>query len=138
MRDFEATSVILKALSAMGISIAVDDFGTGYSNLSYLKRFPINTLKLDRSFIQDLPESADVSTIVSSVIRMAHGLHLQVIGEGVETLQQLKFLKAHECEEAQGYYFSKPLDPRDCRTLLGATKCRWLSQFPSLALIASS
>ena len=137
MRDFEATSVILKALSAMGISIAVDDFGTGYSNLSYLKRFPINTLKLDRSFIQDLPESADVSTIVSSVIRMAHGLHLQVIGEGVETLQQLRFLKAHECEEAQGYYFSKPLDPQDCRSLLGATRRRWLNQFPSLSLIAS-
>ena len=138
MRDFEATSVILKALSAMGISIAVDDFGTGYSNLSYLKRFPINTLKLDRSFIQDLPESADVSTIVSSVIRMAHGLHLQVIGEGVETLQQLRFLKAHDCEEAQGYYFSKPLDPHDCRSLLGATNPRWLKQFPSLALIAST
>jgi diguanylate cyclase (GGDEF)-like protein/PAS domain S-box-containing protein len=138
MRDFEATSVILMALSTMGISIAVDDFGTGYSNLSYLKRFPINTLKLDRSFIQELPGSADVSTIVSSVIRMAHGLHLQVIGEGVETVQQLRFLKTHDCEEAQGYYFSKPLDPYECRSLLGETRPRWLSQFPSLALITST
>jgi diguanylate cyclase (GGDEF)-like protein/PAS domain S-box-containing protein len=137
MRDFEATSTILRALSAMGIRIAVDDFGTGYSNLSYLKRFPINTLKLDRSFIHDLPESADVSTIVSSVIRMAHGLHLQVVGEGVETLQQLKFLKAHDCEEAQGYYFSKPLDPRDCQSLLALTRPRWSNHFRSLALIAS-
>jgi EAL domain-containing protein (putative c-di-GMP-specific phosphodiesterase class I) len=137
MRDFETTSIILQALSAMGIRIAVDDFGTGYSNLSYLKRFPINTLKLDGSFIHDLPESADVSTIVSSVIRMAHGLHLQVIGEGVETLQQLKFLKAHDCEEAQGYYFSKPLDPHDCQSLLVLTKPRWFNQFSSPALIAS-
>jgi diguanylate cyclase (GGDEF)-like protein/PAS domain S-box-containing protein len=137
MRDFETTSIILQALSAMGIRIAVDDFGTGYSNLSYLKRFPINTLKLDGSFIRDLPESADVSTIVSSVIRMAHGLHLQVIGEGVETLQQLKFLKAHDCEEAQGYYFSKPLDPHDCQSLLVLTKPRWFNQFSSPALIAS-
>ena len=92
MRDFDTTSGILDALSAMGVRIAVDDFGTGYSNLSYLKRFPVNTLKLDRSFIHDLPDSADCSTIVSSVIRMAHGLHLQVVAEGVETLQQLKFL----------------------------------------------
>jgi diguanylate cyclase (GGDEF)-like protein/PAS domain S-box-containing protein len=137
MRDFEATSTILRALSAMGIRIAVDDFGTGYSNLSYLKRFPINTLKLDRSFIHDLPESADVSTIVSSVIRMAHGLHLQVVGEGVETLQQLKFLKAHGCEEAQGYYFSKPLDSVDCQSLLALTKPRWSNHFRSLALVAS-
>jgi diguanylate cyclase (GGDEF)-like protein/PAS domain S-box-containing protein len=137
MRDFEATGSILRALSAMDIRIAVDDFGTGYSNLSYLKRFPINTLKLDRSFIHDLPESADVSTIVSSVIRMAHGLHLQVIGEGVETLQQLKFLKSHDCEEAQGYYFSKPLDSRDCQSLLALTKPRWSNHFRSLALIAS-
>jgi diguanylate cyclase (GGDEF)-like protein/PAS domain S-box-containing protein len=137
MRDFEATGSILRALSAMDIRIAVDDFGTGYSNLSYLKRFPINTLKLDRSFIHDLPESADVSTIVSSVIRMAHGLHLQVIGEGVETLQQLKFLKSHDCEEAQGYYFSKPLDSRDCQSLLALTKPRWSNHFRSRALIAS-
>jgi diguanylate cyclase (GGDEF)-like protein/PAS domain S-box-containing protein len=136
MRDFEATRIVLQALSAMGMRTAVDDFGTGYSNLSYLKRFPINTLKLDRSFVHDVPESADVSTIVSSVIRMAHGLHLQVTGEGVETLQQLKFLKAHDCDEAQGYYFSKPLDPDECRSLLVLTKPRWFRQFSSPSLIA--
>jgi diguanylate cyclase (GGDEF)-like protein/PAS domain S-box-containing protein len=137
MRDFEATSKILHALSAMGVRIAVDDFGTGYSNLSYLKRFPINTLKLDRSFVHDLPDNADVSTIVSSVIRMAHGLHLQVVGEGVETLKQLKFLKTHDCEEAQGYYFSKPLYPDECRSLLLLTRLRWFKQFPSPSLVAS-
>jgi diguanylate cyclase (GGDEF)-like protein/PAS domain S-box-containing protein len=138
MRDFEATSIILQSLSAMGIRIAVDDFGTGYSNLSYLKRFPINTLKLDRSFIQELPEGLDVSTIVSSVIHMAHGLHLQVVGEGVETLKQLKFLKSHDCEEGQGYYFSMPLAPDECRSLLLQTKPSWFNQFPPRFLIASS
>jgi diguanylate cyclase (GGDEF)-like protein/PAS domain S-box-containing protein len=124
MRDFEATRVVLQALNTMGVRVAVDDFGTGYSNLSYLKRFPINTLKLDQSFIHDLPESVDVSTIVSSVIRMAHCLHLQVVAEGVETLQQLQFLKAHDCGEGQGYYFSKPVDPGECQSMLQRTKLR--------------
>jgi diguanylate cyclase (GGDEF)-like protein/PAS domain S-box-containing protein len=137
MRDFDTTSGILDALSAMGVRIAVDDFGTGYSNLSYLKRFPVNTLKLDRSFIHDLPDSADCSTIVSSVIRMAHGLHLQVVAEGVETLQQLKFLQAHNCAEAQGYYFSKPIDSDECRSMLLLAKHRWYRQFPSLSVTAS-
>jgi diguanylate cyclase (GGDEF)-like protein/PAS domain S-box-containing protein len=136
MRDFEATRIVLQALSTMGVRIAVDDFGTGYSNLSYLKRFPINTLKLDRSFIHDLPESADASTIVSSVIRMAHCLHLQVVGEGVETLQQLRFLQAHDCEEGQGYYFSKPVAADECRHLLQLTKQRWFRRFRSPVLPA--
>ncbi len=137
MRNFETTSIVLQALSTMGVRIAVDDFGTGYSNLSYLKRFPVNTLKLDRSFIHDLPDSADSSTIVSSVIRMAHGLHLQVVAEGVETLQQLKFLQAHNCAEAQGYYFSKPISSDECRSMLLLAKHRWFRQFPSLSVIAS-
>jgi diguanylate cyclase (GGDEF)-like protein/PAS domain S-box-containing protein len=136
MRDFEATRIVLQALSTMGVRIAVDDFGTGYSNLSYLKRFPINTLKLDRSFIHDLPESVDVCTIVSSVIRMAHCLHLQVVAEGVETLQQLRFLKAHDCGEGQGYYFSKAVDPSECQSLLQLTKLRRGRKFQSPALRA--
>jgi len=84
MRDFDATSAVLQTLSAMGIRIAVDDFGTGYSNLSYLKRFPINTLKLDKSFVHDIPENANIATIVRSVIHMGQSLHLQVVAEGVE------------------------------------------------------
>jgi len=136
MRDFEATRIVLQALSTMGVRIAVDDFGTGYSNLTYLKRFPINALKLDRSFIHDLPESVDVCTIVSSVIRMAHCLHLQVVAEGVETLQQLQFLKAHDCGEGQGYYFCKPVDPSECRSLLQLTKLRWSTKSRSPALLA--
>jgi diguanylate cyclase (GGDEF)-like protein/PAS domain S-box-containing protein len=129
MRNFEATAIVLQSLSTMGVRIAVDDFGTGYSNLSYLKRFPINTLKLDRSFIHDLPHSADASTIVSSVIRMAHCLHLQVVGEGVETLEQLRFLQAYDCEEGQGYYFSEPMSADECGSMLQLSKQRWCEQF---------
>jgi EAL domain-containing protein (putative c-di-GMP-specific phosphodiesterase class I) len=129
MRNFEATGIVLQSLSAMGVRIAVDDFGTGYSNLSYLKRFPINTLKLDRSFINDLPQSADAGTIVSSVIRMAHCLHLQVVAEGVETREQLQFLQAHDCEEGQGYYFSKPVAADECRSMLQLTRQHWFKQF---------
>jgi EAL domain-containing protein (putative c-di-GMP-specific phosphodiesterase class I) len=102
MRDLEATRVVLQALSTMGMRIAVGDFGTGDSNLSDLKRFPINTMKVDRSFIHDRSNNADCSTTLGSVIRPAHGLHLRVAAEGVETLQQLKFLRAHDCAEAQG------------------------------------
>lgn len=102
----------------MGIRIAVDDFGTGYSNLSYLKRFPINTLKLDKSFVNDIPGNEDISTIVRSVIHMGQSLHLRVVAEGVETADQLKFLQAYDCAEGQGYYFSKPVDPGECRALL--------------------
>jgi len=136
MRNFEVTGLVLRSLSNMGLSIAVDDFGTGYSNLSYLKRFPINALKLDRSFIHELPQSADAETIVSSVIRMAHGLHLHVVGEGVQTLQQLRFLQAHDCEEGQGYYFSKPVAADECRSLLQLTKQRWFKQLRSPVLKA--
>jgi diguanylate cyclase (GGDEF)-like protein/PAS domain S-box-containing protein len=118
MRNFEATSVALQSLSAMGIRIAVDDFGTGYSNLSYLKRFPINTLKLDKSFVHDILDSENMATIVRSVIHMGQSLHLQVVAEGVENAQQLKFLQAYRCAEGQGYYFSKPVDPSECQALL--------------------
>jgi diguanylate cyclase len=136
MRDFEATSVVLKSLSAMGIRIAVDDFGTGYSNLSYLKRFPISTLKLDKSFVHDIPDSANNSTIVRSVLHMGQSLHLRVVAEGVENAQQLKFLQAYACGEGQGYYFSKPVDPSECQALLSVVERRWAWQFSSPALRA--
>jgi len=122
MRNFDATSAVLQSLSAMGVRIAVDDFGTGYSNLSYLKRFPINTLKLDKSFVHDIPASPDIATIVRSVIQMGQSLHLQVVAEGVENAEQLKFLRAYNCTEGQGYYFSKPLDPSDCQALISVAE----------------
>jgi diguanylate cyclase (GGDEF)-like protein/PAS domain S-box-containing protein len=129
MRNFETTCGILQALSAMGMRIAVDDFGTGYSNLSYLSRFPINTLKLDKSFVQDIPASTNVAAIVRSVIQMAQGLHLQVVAEGVENVEQLKFLQAHDCGEGQGYFFSKPVDSTECGSLLRLGERHWAQQF---------
>jgi diguanylate cyclase (GGDEF)-like protein/PAS domain S-box-containing protein len=137
MRNFEATSAVLRSLSAMGIRIAVDDFGTGYSNLSYLKRFPINTLKLDKSFVHDIPENANIATIVRSVIHMGQSLHLTVVAEGVENAEQLKFLQAYDCAEGQGYYFSKPVDPTACQALISVGERRWARQFSSPTLRVS-
>jgi diguanylate cyclase (GGDEF)-like protein/PAS domain S-box-containing protein len=136
MRNFDATSEVLQSLSAMGIRIAVDDFGTGYSNLSYLKRFPINTLKLDKSFVHDIPANADIATIVRSVIHMGQSLHLQVVAEGVENADQLKFLQAYNCAEGQGYYFSKPLPPSECQALISVAERHWIWQSSSPTLRA--
>ena len=93
----------------MGMHIAIDDFGTGYSSLNYLKRFPINTVKIDKSFVRDVENDPSGAAIVSAVIGLARILKLRVIAEGVETEQQLRFLYRRECEEMQGYYFSHPL-----------------------------
>jgi diguanylate cyclase (GGDEF)-like protein/PAS domain S-box-containing protein len=136
MRDFEATSLVLQSLSRMGIRIAVDDFGTGYSNLSYLKRFPINTLKLDKSFVNELPDDENMATIVRSVIYMGQSLRLQVVAEGVETARQLEFLQAYDCAEGQGYYFSKAVEPGECRSFLAHVEPRWAWQSSSPALRA--
>jgi EAL domain-containing protein (putative c-di-GMP-specific phosphodiesterase class I) len=136
MRNFEATGAVLRSLSSMGIRIAVDDFGTGYSNLSYLNRFPINTLTLDKSFVHDIPENANIATIVRSVIHMGQSLHLTVVAEGVENAEQLKFLKAHDCAEGQGYYFSRPVDPTACQALISVRERRWPRQLSSPLLRA--
>jgi EAL domain-containing protein (putative c-di-GMP-specific phosphodiesterase class I) len=106
MQDLESTAGVLRALKDMGVQLALDDFGTGYSSLSYLKRFPIDTLKIDRSFVRDLTTDADDASIVNAVISMGKSLHMQVVAEGVETREQLAFLKRQGCPEGQGYYFS--------------------------------
>jgi len=104
----EVVETLLK-LSNMGLEISIDDFGTGYSSLSYLKRFPINKLKIDKSFVDDIATDPDDAAIVKAIIAMAHGLSMKVVSEGVETKQQLDFLRQHGCEQYQGYLFSKPL-----------------------------
>ena len=102
----------------MGIHVAIDDFGTGYSSLAYLKSFPINILKIDRSFIMDIPGDAGDVAITMAVISMAHNLGMKVTAEGVETREQFEFLRKQGCDEIQGYYFSKPLPVEQVTALL--------------------
>jgi diguanylate cyclase (GGDEF)-like protein/PAS domain S-box-containing protein len=120
MQDVEATSEIVERLHKLGIRLAIDDFGTGYSSLNYLKKFPISTVKVDRSFVTDIPESSDDMEITAAVIAMAHRLKMQVVAEGVETQAQLEFLAEQDCDFAQGYLFSRALPLKDIRPLLGA------------------
>jgi EAL domain-containing protein (putative c-di-GMP-specific phosphodiesterase class I) len=111
MQNVDATMVALNRLKALGVRLAIDDFGTGYSSLSYLQRFPIDVLKIDQSFIRGLSRDSNDAALVSAIISLGKSLKLAVIAEGVETLEQLNFLKAHHCEEGQGYYFSKAVEP---------------------------
>ena len=111
MHDVDNAIAILRNLKALGVHISIDDFGTGYSSLSYLRRFPIDVLKIDQSFVNDLTVDPDDAAIVVSIISLAHSLRLQVIAEGVETAEQLAFLRARGCDQVQGYYFSRPLAP---------------------------
>jgi diguanylate cyclase len=98
--------------------MAVDDFGTGYSSLSYLRKFRIDALKIDQSFVRQITTIPDETTIVAAVISMGRSLKLRVVAEGVETQAQMQFLRAHECDEAQGYYFSPPVPPQQFAKLL--------------------
>lgn len=118
MRDAEASVAILRELKDMGIRLAIDDFGTGYSSLSYLNQFPIDVLKIDKSFVQEISSSGDSGIIVSAVIAMGASLKHRVIAEGVEQKVQLDFLKERNCEEGQGFLFSQPLVVKQFETLL--------------------
>jgi len=122
MLNVKETSKTLGTLRDMGISLSVDDFGTGYSSLAYLKRFPINKLKIDQSFVKDLGDDPDDDAIVVATITMAHNLHLTAIAEGVETAHQLQFLKENGCDQFQGYHFSHPLPSGEITQLLRKVK----------------
>lgn len=113
MHNPERAISTLHELKKLGVSLSIDDFGTGYSSLAYLKRFPIDVLKIDRSFVKDLPGDLDDAAITEAVIVMAHALKLKVVAEGVEEIEQGQFLQGHGCDEVQGFYFSKPLTTDD-------------------------
>lgn len=100
---------VLQGLQSLGVGISIDDFGTGYSSLAYLKRFPINTLKIDRTFVMDLPDDSEDAAITRAIIALAHSLHLSVVAEGVETQEQGQFLREAGCEQLQGFYYSRPM-----------------------------
>jgi diguanylate cyclase (GGDEF)-like protein len=118
MKHAEFTASVLQILRKRGVQVAVDDFGTGYSSLSYLQKFPVDALKIDQSFVRQISTAGDDTTIVKAVIGMARSLKLRVIAEGVETLDEVAFLRAYRCEEAQGYYFSRPVLPQQFAMLL--------------------
>ncbi|AZF51559.1 Sensory box/GGDEF family protein [Pseudomonas sp. R4-34-07] len=118
MQNVDETVAILQRIKALGVRLALDDFGTGYSSLSYLRRFPIDVLKIDQSFVHGLSINSQDEQLISAIIGMGKSLKLEIIAEGVETLDQLNFLKAQRCEEGQGFLFSKALAPQDFVQLL--------------------
>ncbi|PKG25600.1 EAL domain-containing protein [Niallia nealsonii] len=128
----EAVSSALQLLKEMGISIALDDFGTGYSSLTYLKQYPIDTIKIDRSFIRNISVFGKDEMIVKSIIFLAKGLQMKVVAEGVETNEQLSFLRQQECDEIQGYLFSKPVAEKEFQSLLNKTKLKPNSQLSKM------
>src|SRR6185312_10081435 len=121
MSDPEQSIAVLEQLSSMGVLVSVDDFGTGYSSMNYLRRFPIDKLKIDRAFLKDLISSTDDATIVRAIISLAHSLRLKVVAEGVETPEQLRFLRNLGCDQYQGYHFSPPVPASEFARLV----CDW-------------
>ena len=109
MTDVEKSIPIISALRDLGISLSIDDFGTGYASLNYLKKLPVDYLKIDASFIRDIPFSRDDMEITAAVIAMAHKLRIKVLAEGVQSPDQLEFLRENQCDLAQGFYISPPL-----------------------------
>ena len=118
LEDLKQTREVLQRFKSLGIQLSVDDFGTGYSSLGYLRRFPVDTLKIDKSFIQDLNLNSGSDILIKAIIAMGQSLNLKVIAEGVETKEQLAFLLKHGCDMAQGYYFSKPVSAGELERLI--------------------
>jgi diguanylate cyclase (GGDEF)-like protein/PAS domain S-box-containing protein len=124
MANTESAVKILQKLKALGVAVSIDDFGTGYSSLAYLRRFAFDKLKIDIAFIRGITTDAEDAAIVLAIIRMAHTLKLEVIAEGVETAEQLDFLKTHHCDQMQGYYFSRPLPVEELEAVLNVQSLR--------------
>lgn len=124
LKDPEVAGKTIDALSQQGFKVSIDDFGTGYSSMSYLKRFAVNKLKIDQSFVKDIVIDIDDQAIVTAIIQMAHSLHKTTIAEGVETQEQLEFLKEKGCEEIQGYWYSRPLVKEQFEAFLSANKSK--------------
>jgi diguanylate cyclase len=118
MQDAESSIQVLRQLSGLGVRISVDDFGTGYSSLSYLRRLPLDKLKIDRSFIREVAASRDDAEIVRAIVSLAHSLHLKVIAEGVETAEQLTFLRGLGCDQYQGFHCSPPVPADEFEKLM--------------------
>jgi EAL domain-containing protein (putative c-di-GMP-specific phosphodiesterase class I) len=122
IRDDQLTNKILREISELGVGLALDDFGTGFSSLSNLRRLPIGRVKIDRSFVADLPRCQDDCAVVGAIIAMAHSLRIPVVAEGVETEEQLEFLRERGCEEVQGYLFSPAVPPEALTRMLELEK----------------
>jgi EAL domain-containing protein (putative c-di-GMP-specific phosphodiesterase class I) len=120
IQDIEKTLKILTALKALGVKIAIDDFGAGFSSLSTLQRFPLDTIKIDRSYIRDIATRDDDSNLTEAIIAMGKSLSLTVVAQGVETKEQADFLREHACDEFQGFYFNKPVSAEQFTELLQA------------------
>ena len=120
MQNVEDTFVTLRGIKDLGVRLSIDDFGTGYSSLSYLRRFPVDVLKIDQSFVRGLGENSQDARLISAIISLGKSLDLNIIAEGVETLEQLEFLQAHHCEEGQGFLFSKAVSADDFAQLIQA------------------
>ena len=118
MRDIELTKKVLGELRGKKINISLDDFGTGYSSLNYLKQLPINTVKIDRTFVDNITDDINQQTIAKAVIDLSHNMELHVTAEGVETWEQFSFLKFQNCDKVQGYLFSMPLPLEDVERIL--------------------
>jgi EAL domain-containing protein (putative c-di-GMP-specific phosphodiesterase class I) len=122
MRDLEASIETMRRLEQMGVRLSIDDFGTGYSSLSALKHFPVGRLKIDKSFVRELPHGEDDKAIAIAVISLGQRLNLNVIAEGVETQAQVDFLSENHCHEVQGYHFSRPVAPDEIGAILRAAR----------------
>jgi EAL domain-containing protein (putative c-di-GMP-specific phosphodiesterase class I) len=124
MKDPQASIEAMRIFKSMDIHLVIDDFGTGYSSLSYLKRFPVDTLKVDKSFVDGLGKDAESTAIVAAIISLAKSLGMRVTAEGIETEEQMKHLQRLDCDQGQGYLFSRPL-PREAAEALLTRDPRW-------------